>query len=190
MARFIGATGSSSTLQRLADGLGAFLPDLTHVRLPDAAGGNHGTSLVLVGPDGAIRAEFLPPFNAELLTAANLKERGCANSTGFVSFAVGQATWLQGVTEIHAARAEASPRRAARKPFLDGRPGAVDHAVDSAGSRMGYSRPLRHRKPPLANSRTWMRPRLTVRPGQLRIAGVGLVARHGRTTGRYRSRRT
>lgn len=74
-ARFVGATGSPSTLQGLADDLGASLPDLTHVRLPDAAGDHHETSLVLVGPDGAIRAEFLPPFTVELLTAAYLKTR-------------------------------------------------------------------------------------------------------------------
>lgn len=70
--RFIGATGPSPTLQRLADDLGA---DLTPAGLADATAGNHEIALLLVGPDGAIRAEFLPPFDVELLTAAYLKTR-------------------------------------------------------------------------------------------------------------------
>jgi hypothetical protein len=32
-------------------------------------------SLVLIGPDGAIRAEYLPPFETRRLTAAFLKTR-------------------------------------------------------------------------------------------------------------------
>jgi hypothetical protein len=32
---------------------------------------------VLVGPDGAVRAEYLPPYDALLITADYLKTRKC-----------------------------------------------------------------------------------------------------------------
>jgi len=73
-ARLIGVTGPAEDLARLADDLGI-----------DAgpAGENPGplddedraSSLWLIGPDGAIRAELLPPFDPLLLTAAYLKIR-------------------------------------------------------------------------------------------------------------------
>ena len=41
----------------------------------NTAGANRTGSLVLVGPDGTVRAQFLPPFDVELLTAEYLKTR-------------------------------------------------------------------------------------------------------------------
>jgi protein SCO1/2 len=57
---FTAATGPRKTLERLADDLGAA-----------AARG----SVVLVGPDGALRAEYHPPFEVKRLTADYLKTR-------------------------------------------------------------------------------------------------------------------
>jgi len=72
---FIGATGSPQTLQRLADdmGIGDQIPR-------DPGPSNTGPrsypgSLTLVGPDGFVRAEYLPPFDVPLLTAEYLKTR-------------------------------------------------------------------------------------------------------------------
>lgn len=59
-SRFIGATGTPVVLQQLADDLGI-----------GAARG----SLLLVGPDATIRAEYLPPFDVPRLTAAYLRAR-------------------------------------------------------------------------------------------------------------------
>ncbi|THF61370.1 SCO family protein [Pseudothauera rhizosphaerae] len=58
-ARFVGATAAPEALAPL---------------LADLAAGRRG-SLFLVGPDGALRAEFLPPFDVRRLTAAYLKLR-------------------------------------------------------------------------------------------------------------------
>jgi len=72
-SRFIGATAPWQTLKRLADDLNmsARLPES-----PVSAGNNsyHG-SLLLMGPDGTVRGEFLPPFDVLLLTAEYLKTR-------------------------------------------------------------------------------------------------------------------
>ncbi|QRQ88853.1 SCO family protein [Cupriavidus oxalaticus] len=68
-ARFVGATGSPQTLARLLDDLGAG-PDM-----PPAANADYPGSLILVGPDATVRAQFLPPFDVTLLTAAYLKAR-------------------------------------------------------------------------------------------------------------------
>ena len=68
-ARFVGATGSPQTLARLLDDLGAG-PDM-----PPAANAGYPGSLILVGPDATVRAQFLPPFDVALLTAAYLKAR-------------------------------------------------------------------------------------------------------------------
>lgn len=68
-ARFVGVTGGASTLGRLADDMGGPAP---------AAGGeppHYPGTLVLVGPDAAIRAEYLPPFDVPRLTAAYLRAR-------------------------------------------------------------------------------------------------------------------
>jgi protein SCO1 len=72
--RFIGATGSWETLKRLADDLGVSLYDpfqpASRVDNTSYAG-----SLVLIGPDGVVRAELLPPFDALLLTAEYMRTR-------------------------------------------------------------------------------------------------------------------
>jgi protein SCO1/2 len=61
-ALWIGATGSPRALGRLADDLGAI------ARGP-------GGSLALVGPQGLLHAEYLPPFDVPRLTADFLKAR-------------------------------------------------------------------------------------------------------------------
>ncbi len=61
---FIGATGPKDTLAGLADNLG----------MNGEAENLQGT-LVLVGPDGAVRVQYLPPFDVKLLTADYLKTR-------------------------------------------------------------------------------------------------------------------
>ena len=65
-ARFIGGTAAPAVLGHLAD-------DIHGGRATSGPG--QTASLVLVGPDGTVRAEFLPPFDVELLTAEYLKTR-------------------------------------------------------------------------------------------------------------------
>jgi protein SCO1/2 len=69
--RFIGAQGARPTLQGLAHDLG--------VSANAAASGNvsHGEagSIWVIGPDGILRAELLPPFDVQLLTAEVMKTR-------------------------------------------------------------------------------------------------------------------
>ncbi len=70
-ARFIGATGPQPVLRRLAEELG-----VTARPGPLAVGGQGQVpSIFLIGPDATVRAEFLPPFDVRLLTAAYLKAR-------------------------------------------------------------------------------------------------------------------
>lgn len=69
-ARFIGATGAPATLARLADDMGAGVEPGVGAAPPHYRGG-----LLLVGPDGAIRGEYLPPFDVPRLTAAYLRAR-------------------------------------------------------------------------------------------------------------------
>jgi protein SCO1/2 len=61
--RFIGAQGSRRTVQGIADDLG--------VAFPYAGAG----SIWLIGPDGIVRAELLPPFDVRLLTAEVMRTR-------------------------------------------------------------------------------------------------------------------
>jgi protein SCO1/2 len=61
--RFTGVTGPPATLRRLADDLGA------------NGDPSHAGSLLLVGPDGVVRVEYLPPFDVARLTAAYLRAR-------------------------------------------------------------------------------------------------------------------
>jgi cytochrome oxidase Cu insertion factor (SCO1/SenC/PrrC family) len=73
--RLIGVTGRAEDVAGLADDLGIDLgagagPDSEPLGVEDRTG-----SLWLIGPDGAIRAELLPPFDPLLLTAAYLKLR-------------------------------------------------------------------------------------------------------------------
>ena len=58
-ARFVGATGSQASLQRLMDEL-------------DVSGRG---ALVLIGPDAVLRFEVLPPYEPLLLTAEYLRAR-------------------------------------------------------------------------------------------------------------------
>jgi protein SCO1/2 len=70
--RFIGATAAPPVLARLAD-------DLTVSRNPRDETGRtpspRPSAIVLVGPDGSVRAEYLPPYDVLLLTADYLKTR-------------------------------------------------------------------------------------------------------------------
>ncbi len=59
--RFIGASGAPSVLRRLADDFGVDR--------------EHPGSLLLVGPDATVRAEYLPPFDVPRLTAAYVRAR-------------------------------------------------------------------------------------------------------------------
>jgi protein SCO1/2 len=67
---FTGATGQPAALQRLADDLRA-LDDSAAT----AGGPKYRGSMLLVGPDGAVRTEFLPPFDVKRLTSAFLLVR-------------------------------------------------------------------------------------------------------------------
>jgi protein SCO1/2 len=60
---FIGATGARATLMQLVDESGVTVQ-------PRPAG-----SLVLIGPDGVVRVEYLPPFDVKRLTAQFLRTR-------------------------------------------------------------------------------------------------------------------
>jgi protein SCO1/2 len=70
---FAAATGPAATLQQLAEDLGAS-GDGVRAAGPSAAAAYRG-SLVLVGPDATVRAEYLPPFDVPRLTADYLKTR-------------------------------------------------------------------------------------------------------------------
>lgn len=63
-ASFIGGTGSGAMLRQVVD-------DLALAR--DAA--DQRGALVLIGPDAAVRVEYLPPFDVKLLTADYLITR-------------------------------------------------------------------------------------------------------------------
>ena len=72
--RFIGVSGSRQTLKRLTEDLGVSLrnPSQPASRVDNTS---YAGSLLLIGPDGVVRAELLPPFDALLLTAEYLKTR-------------------------------------------------------------------------------------------------------------------
>ena len=72
-SRFIGATGAPATLLRLVDDLGAGAAGGAGAASPSPA---FRGSLLLIGPDATIRAEYLPPFDVPRLTAAYLRARG------------------------------------------------------------------------------------------------------------------
>ena len=73
-ARFVGGTASPSTLARLVDDWRVPGNDASR---PEPPGGKpkYAGTLLLVGPDGSLRAEYLPPFDAPRLTADYLKTR-------------------------------------------------------------------------------------------------------------------
>jgi len=72
--RFIGVTGSLQTLRGLTGDLGVSVPNPSKPasRVDNTS---YAGSLVLIGPDGVVRAELLPPFDPLLLTAEYLKTR-------------------------------------------------------------------------------------------------------------------
>jgi protein SCO1/2 len=78
--RFIGATGSRDILRSLlddtgvADSLPSQPPNESNRQQDDRGSGYHG-SLVLIGPDAVVRAEYLPPFDVKRLTAEFLITR-------------------------------------------------------------------------------------------------------------------
>jgi cytochrome oxidase Cu insertion factor (SCO1/SenC/PrrC family) len=73
-ALLIGVTGPAGDLAGLADDLGIDAETAGEDSAPPGVEDRTG-SLWLIGPDGAIRAELLPPFDPLLLTAAYLKLR-------------------------------------------------------------------------------------------------------------------
>ena len=64
-SELVGATGSAQMLATVADEFG--------VRTRDQAG--YSGALVLVGPEGLVRAVYLPPYDVRLLTADYLLKR-------------------------------------------------------------------------------------------------------------------
>jgi protein SCO1/2 len=73
--RFIGAIGSRQTLQRLTDDMGVSARVPAQPGAISAGSNDYSGSLLLIGPDGSVRSEFLPPFDVLLLTAEYLKTR-------------------------------------------------------------------------------------------------------------------
>jgi protein SCO1 len=69
--RFVAGVGERATVQNLVEDwrVGNAAPS------PGEVPGSYSGSLLLVGPDGAVRAEYLPPFDVPLLTADYLKSR-------------------------------------------------------------------------------------------------------------------
>jgi protein SCO1/2 len=67
--RFIAASGSRAALAGLADDLGGALPD-------DAGSPRKGAgSIWMIGPDGILRGELLPPFDVLALTSQFMRTR-------------------------------------------------------------------------------------------------------------------
>jgi protein SCO1/2 len=73
--RFIGAHGSRAALQGLADDLGVALPGFASEASPGYVSHGGAGSIWVIGPDGILRAELLPPFDVLLLTAEFMKIR-------------------------------------------------------------------------------------------------------------------
>ena len=66
--RFIGATGTPEALRQVAD-------DMRAGTGTDGATQHNDVSLLLVGPDATIRAEYLPPLDVLRLTASYMRMR-------------------------------------------------------------------------------------------------------------------
>lgn len=73
--RFIGALGSRPSLQGLADDLGTALPGSASEAPSSGISRSGAGSIWLVGPDGILRGELLPPFDVRLLTAELMRTR-------------------------------------------------------------------------------------------------------------------
>jgi len=72
--RFVAGTGPRVTVERLIDDWRVGKDEAAPSASPGAASANAG-SLLLVSPDGTVRAEYLPPFDVAWLTADYLKTR-------------------------------------------------------------------------------------------------------------------
>jgi cytochrome oxidase Cu insertion factor (SCO1/SenC/PrrC family) len=73
--RFVGVTGSRQTLKRLVDDLSVSVRVAAAPGAGDVSKNSYSGSLLLMGPDGTVRSELLPPFDVLLLTAEYLKTR-------------------------------------------------------------------------------------------------------------------
>lgn len=73
--RFLGATGPTAAVRGLAEALGAALPGDVQPVSSNHGRGRYNGSLFLIGPDSAVRAEFLPPFDPVWLTSAFMRTR-------------------------------------------------------------------------------------------------------------------
>jgi protein SCO1/2 len=73
--RFVGVTGSWQTLKQLAADLGVSARLPTSPGIANASDNKYNGSLLLMGPDGTVLSEFLPPFDVSLFTAEDLKTR-------------------------------------------------------------------------------------------------------------------
>jgi protein SCO1 len=73
--RFVGVTGSRQTLKRLVDDLSMSVRVAAAPGAGDVSKNSYSGSLLLMGPDGMVRSELLPPFDVLLLTAEYLKTR-------------------------------------------------------------------------------------------------------------------
>lgn len=72
---FVAASASKETLESFVDELGAVDSLAADRGSPPVNDHRYPGSLFLVGPDGVVRGEFLPPFDIKLLTAQYLKTR-------------------------------------------------------------------------------------------------------------------
>ena len=72
---FVAASASKQILESFVDELGAADSLAAHRGAPPVDDHRYPGSLFLVGPDGVVRGEFLPPFDVKLLTARYLKTR-------------------------------------------------------------------------------------------------------------------
>lgn len=73
--RFIVTLGSPAMLQGLADDLGVALPRPADEALSSSISRSGTGSIWVIGPDGILRTELLPPFDVLQLTAEFMKVR-------------------------------------------------------------------------------------------------------------------
>ena len=73
--RFIGTTGAPEALRRLADDMRAGTAAASASTGTDGATQHNHGSLLLIGPDATIRAEYLPPLDVLRLTASYMRMR-------------------------------------------------------------------------------------------------------------------
>lgn len=73
--RFIAAQGTRPTLQGLAHDLGVTLPGPANEAPSGRVSRSGAGSIWVIGPDGILRTELLPPFDVPLLTAEFMKIR-------------------------------------------------------------------------------------------------------------------